>query len=88
MGELKPHKKFYLRFYSHPDSETAWCEDKINDDDIVYVKAGNKQKQIDEQALLINQLGMALEGMSDELYKNGIPDQALSAYSQWKARQG
>lgn len=44
--KVKPHRRIWLQY--DPEGETTWCQDKINDDDVEYVKA----KEIDEDLLL------------------------------------
>lgn len=53
----EPHRRIWLQW--DPEGETSWCQDKINDDDIEYVKA----KEIDADMLQTAlQLGRA-EGL-------------------------
>lgn len=47
----QPPKEIYLQF--DPDGgETTWCEDKINDDDIEYVRKSRAEKAERELAAL------------------------------------
>jgi hypothetical protein len=42
MTGKQPPKVIYLQFDPNPNGETTWCEDRINDDDIEYVRTTSK----------------------------------------------
>lgn len=38
MSDKQPWEVIYLQWNPDPDIETTWCSDKINDDDVVYLR--------------------------------------------------
>ena len=35
---MRPPGKIYLQYYDEDQPETTWCEDKINDNDVEYIR--------------------------------------------------
>lgn len=98
MDRLKPHTKIYLQADTDGKTNwriTTWGQDRINDDVIVYVRAGNKQKEIDrltaeneKQTNMLAWFGVYFQQLLDDIKRAGKqPSQAmqdkLNEYKEW-----